>query len=424
MKQKIGFAAADISPPVGIELGGYAGYRPCAGVHDPLFCKAVVLEDARIRYALIVMDLLCVDEALYTRIARAVSVLGIAPERLIVSAIHSHASPCGVVLGEGPLAQINRFGDSDPAAFGAYTDSVVAAALDACGRAVAALEPFAVRTARGALPRIGSERHTGEEARGMLTVIQCRTESGKNLILYHFPCHPTVLSPANLEASADIIGGIADRLDADLAVFVNGAAGDISTRFTRRESSFAECDRMAGVAAEAISALIDGAQYREPTPIKGIHSRISLRAREVESEETACRNLEEATLRWKQAEAEGMEPGKLRLLKTYVEGAGVSLEFSRIMGGIRQFELPVTVFSFAGLKFATVPGELYSTLWHDRAVPICYANGYYRYIADRGAYDDNDYEAMAAILARGEGEVFADQLNKLLEQLDITENGG
>lgn len=94
------------------------------------------------------------------------------------------------------------------------------------------------------------------------------------------------------------------------------------------------------------------------------------------------------------------------------------------MGGIRQFELPVTVFSFAGLKFATVPGELYSTLWHDRAVPICYANGYYRYIADRGAYDDNDYEAMAAILARGEGEVFADQLNKLVEQLDITENGG
>ena len=34
---KIGFAKRDITPPAGTELGGYAGYRPCAGVHDPSY---------------------------------------------------------------------------------------------------------------------------------------------------------------------------------------------------------------------------------------------------------------------------------------------------------------------------------------------------------------------------------------------------
>ena len=43
---KIGFSKLDITPPVGTPLGGYAGYRPCGAAHDPLHCKAVVLEQA------------------------------------------------------------------------------------------------------------------------------------------------------------------------------------------------------------------------------------------------------------------------------------------------------------------------------------------------------------------------------------------
>lgn len=55
---KIGFAKRNISPPPGLELGGYAGYRPNAGVHDPLYCKAVVLQQRGIRYALVASWLL------------------------------------------------------------------------------------------------------------------------------------------------------------------------------------------------------------------------------------------------------------------------------------------------------------------------------------------------------------------------------
>ena len=66
---RLGFAKREITPPRGIVLGGYAGFRPCGGVHDPLYCKAVVLEQGMERYCLVTLDLLCVDEALYGRVA-------------------------------------------------------------------------------------------------------------------------------------------------------------------------------------------------------------------------------------------------------------------------------------------------------------------------------------------------------------------
>ena len=415
---KIGFAKTDITPPEGVELGGYAGFRPCTGVHDPLQCKAVVLEQEGVRYALVVLDLMCVDEALAVRVAREIEGLGITRERLLVSAIHSHAAPQGSVPGEGPLDRVNNECIINREVFTQYMLSVVASAGDACRKAVENLEYFRSRSARGPAPQIGSERHTGAPPEGELTAIQCLTDSGKNLIVHNFPCHPTVLSAANLEASADFVGGIEKRLDCDMAVFVNGAAGDISTRFTRRESSFAECERMARIAAEKITDMLDNAAYTQPESLRGIHSTVTLKTREVEREEEARNRLEETTERWQEAISRGDDAGTVRILKSYVEGAGVSLEFARNLVGIHELHLPVTVFRFAGLNFASIPGELFSTLKPPDISIISYTNGYYRYICDEKAYESGYYEALAAIVARAEGERLVKALESLVDELN------
>ena len=54
---RIGFSKVDITPPIGTELGGYAGYRPSSGVHDPLHCRAVLLEQDSLLYALVSLEL-------------------------------------------------------------------------------------------------------------------------------------------------------------------------------------------------------------------------------------------------------------------------------------------------------------------------------------------------------------------------------
>lgn len=414
---RIGFWKVDITPPLGTELGGYAGYRPCSGVHDRLHCAAVVLEQDGVRYALIQLELMCVDEALCARIAQAVQELGISGERLLVCAVHSHAAPQGSVPGEGPLDQVNNSCIVNREAFTDYMLSVVAAAAHACNEAVGNLEAFQVRIAKGIRPQVGSERHTGEQPGGDLTVIQFRTESGKSLILYNFPCHPTVLSADNLLVSADCAGSGEEKLGVDMAVFLNGAAGDISTRFTRKEASFAECERMRDVTAEAVRELLYGLPYKAPEPLRGIHKRITLQAKQVLPEETAQKQLEETKLRWQQAISEGADGGTVRILKSYVEGAGVNLEFARTLCGIRQLHLPVTAFRFCGVDFVTIPGELFSTLQPRDVSVIGYANGYYRYVCDEHAYEAGYYEALAAIIARGEGEKLMGEITQLLRRL-------
>ncbi len=420
---RIGFSKIDITPPVGTELGGYAGYRPCSGVHDMLHCRAVVLEQDNVRYALVQLELMCVDEALFERIAQAVEPLGIAKERLIVCAIHSHAAPQGSVPGEGPLDLVNNSCIVNREAFTDYMLSVVFAAAAACKDAAENLEAFQVRAARGLRPQVGSERHTGARPGGDLTVIQCRTESGRSLILYNFPCHPTVLSADNLLVSADCAGGVEEKLDADMAVFLNGAAGDISTRFTRRESSFAECARMRDVTVEAVKGLLAGLSYAAPEPLTGIHTRITLQAKQVLTEEAARKQLEETTARWQQAVSDGADAGTVRILKSYVEGAGVNLEFARTLKDIRQLHLPVTAFRFCGMMFVTIPGELFSTLQQDGISVIGYANGYYRYVCDENAYEAGYYEALAAIIARGEGEKLVDEILRILQMPDADAAG-
>lgn len=414
---KIGFSKKEITPPLGMELGGYAGYRPNSGVHDPLYCKAVLLEQENVRYGLVVLDLMCADESLCAGIAAAAAPLGIEKQHLVVAAIHSHAAPAGVIGGEGALARINEAIVPENPGFPAYMQSVVDAAAAACAEAAVGLEPFRVRTARGEMPPVGSERHTGEKVDACLTAAEFLLESGKKLIFYNFPCHPTVLPAANLLVSADFVGQIEKHLDADLTVFANGAAGDISTRFTRRESSFSECARMGKLAADYIRSLLEQATTVEPAPLTGATAMVTLPARQVETEEAARRQLEETTARWQQAVQDGEDAGTVRILKSYVEGAGVNLEFARSMADIREFSVPVAVFRFAGLSFATVPGEFYSTLLPAGVSAICYANGYYRYIADRNAYDAGHYEALAAIVARSGGEILSNTIRQMLDRL-------
>ena len=175
---------------------------------------------------------------------------------------------------------------------------------------------------------------------------------------------------------------------------------------------------MGRIAAEQIQNVISDVPFEDPEPIRGIHTTITLNARQVESPEEAEKRLEELTAQWKAAEAGGADAATVRTLKSYAEGAGLNLQFARTMGDLRQLHLPVTVFRFCEMDFATVPGELFSALQPENLSIIGYANGYYRYIGGEDAYEANYYEALAAIIARGEGEQLVKKIEELRQHLN------
>ena len=246
--------------------------------------------------------------------------------------------------------------------------------------------------------------------------ITCNEEEAELLASVSLLTNKPIIFAANMSDS-DFTAGIEELLGGDMAIFLNGAAGDISTRFTRQESSFTECVRMGEIAAKHIQTVIQDQPFATPQPLRGIHTTITLAPRPIVSVDVAEAELQERTANWEAAKESGADATSLRMLKTYVEGAWVNAEFAKSMAGIQQLHLPITLFSFAGLEFATIPGELFSTLQPEGLSIIAYANGYFRYVCPEEAYVANHYEAMAAIVARGSGEQLLQEIQQLRRQL-------
>lgn len=94
-----GIGKVDLTPPPGLPMFGYARARQhdAAGVRTRLYARALYLEDARgERVALVQCDLGAISALLHRQVAQAVvQETGIAADRLLLAATHTHAGPGG-----------------------------------------------------------------------------------------------------------------------------------------------------------------------------------------------------------------------------------------------------------------------------------------------------------------------------------------
>ena len=96
MRLVAGAAAVDITPPVGVPMAGFASRTKGAeGVDDPLFVKALVLEDTKgSRVGIVTSDLIGVPKWLSEKVRhRAEREADIPPEGLLLCASHTHFGP-------------------------------------------------------------------------------------------------------------------------------------------------------------------------------------------------------------------------------------------------------------------------------------------------------------------------------------------
>ncbi|MSU21091.1 MAG: hypothetical protein EXS30_06820 [Pedosphaera sp.] len=91
---RVGFAAADITPPVGWRRAGSYTEVISTGVHDPLMTKAMVVEDGTTTFAFVGNDLCSVPRDL-TDLARALASerTGIPVANIVITATHTHGGP-------------------------------------------------------------------------------------------------------------------------------------------------------------------------------------------------------------------------------------------------------------------------------------------------------------------------------------------
>jgi neutral ceramidase len=91
---RVGFAQADITPPVGWRRAGGFSELISTGVHDPLLTKAMVVQDGATAFAFVGNDLCSVPRDL-TDLARrrASQKTGIPAANIIITATHTHGGP-------------------------------------------------------------------------------------------------------------------------------------------------------------------------------------------------------------------------------------------------------------------------------------------------------------------------------------------
>lgn len=89
-----GAAKVEITPPLGVPLVGGFGGNPAKVIHDPLYVKALILDDKETTLVFVALDLLSVDFNVADEMKKQINeAMGIPTANIVVSATHTHYGP-------------------------------------------------------------------------------------------------------------------------------------------------------------------------------------------------------------------------------------------------------------------------------------------------------------------------------------------
>jgi hypothetical protein len=444
---------AAVSPfPIadGTPLTGYAAREgPTTGTLDPLTTGVLVLEREGARLVIVAADVAAVDAALVQEIAAAAN---IEPSELALCASHTHSGPAGVVPRLHP-ANPNELDPELRARF-------VTLAAGAITAARSGLQPVDLLFGQTEVEGVAANRNVPAiPADARLSVLATRRGDGSlQCVVVHFACHPTILGADSRMVSADFPGALRRHLgkllpwgrNEPVVLFVNGAAGDISTRFTRRAQDATEVDRLGGLLAAAANDALRTVRPL-PGPLRHGSSNVTLTPRSFPSSPTISPGLTgegavdvQTRDHWQlnptptlpspsalgeglgvRASREGLRVRELqRIIETRAQGAAMLTALAALPEGAIATRCDLDVWMLGDLALVSVPAELFSSFGSqiadasdDPTLVLGYSNGYIGYLADRRAHEAATYEALASPYGPESGELVTSAATALVSQL-------
>jgi hypothetical protein len=424
-----GWASVEITPAVPCRMGGYgARMQPANAIHDPLYASALALGTQVQPFVLIICDCLDMHADITQEMQRSIAT-SIPGATVWLSATHTHSGPI--------ISHDESISPETPHT--AAAERLIAGAGKAAEDAVAQMHPVHARWASGAIKDVASNRdhpeHTADIALDLLCFYDVNEQIGEPIAIFgSFPCHPTVMSAANLAISADLPGAFRRQMHeifrarqaiAPTVALATGAAGDISTRHTRQGQDFEELERLGRLLAEQAYTLLAQAQ---PIRLDLPHvqtARVAVGAKPALSadELVAYTSIIETSM---QKARQADKVAEARTLETALQGLQVAQKRAMMQGKGQQKEersLEVAVAALGEVAFAAVPGELYNRIGSEvrqtAGRPLLflgYTNGYVGYIPTCEAYSEMDYEVLMSPFAPGTAERLGDALRAMLTQ--------
>jgi hypothetical protein len=407
---RAGVAEGNITPPLGIEMGGFGRrVQPAVEVRDPLFAKALILENDGERVGIVSCDLLGFSLEYDRELRHAIATTGVVKaDRVMIACTHNHAGPatqflrnCGMV-DEKWLAFLKR------------------QILEIVAQAAATLQPVTMEYSFGRVARnynrraflreVGDPQRERESHERDTRVSVAQFKSGEKPVanLLHYACHPVTMLRHNRGLSAEYCGMAARTLQEKtgaITLFLNGACGDINplvrddsgqlkpvTDFCNGYEHTIELGKAIGEAAHRA--------LKRARPIASTKLSATMQYAEVPSNIKPVQEIEK-TLRFHQAalKARRLDETELWVHTTFLDWAQAAR--AAVLKGSETQSTPVpmqqvsigelTLFGVGGELFSAIGKRIQKTIGAPCLV-VGYANGNIGYLPTRRAFSIGDYE--------------------------------
>lgn len=257
---KVGVFSEKLPSRIGMPLSGYRPIRYSAREHRPLYVRVTVFEnEAGELFIAVLLDALAVGKKWSGQLRRRIHHL-FSNRRVYINiaSTHSHSSHVAALCGEDVMARVfpDVFAAAEP------DEEICRVILEAILRAHNSLDNLtAIRLYSHAISGVGAgRRERGTYLWLPLQVAQFICADHPPIVWVNFPCHPTVLGREHTWISPDLHGSAAQKLQErgyQVGGIWNSTAADISTRYTRKESSIEELERLSGRLADQIVDILN-----------------------------------------------------------------------------------------------------------------------------------------------------------------------
>jgi len=391
----LGYGESIITPREGKHrLAGYIKRKEYAScILDHIYIKVLVLEPLNDSPLVISsVDLLAIDNNMFNDIFNVVRTY-VGNAELVVSATHTHSAPSTLYRN----LYILPAEDFDPDYYQFFLESfekVLQSALENKEKVACHIHNINI------YEKVATNRRDPKlPIDSKAVILTCQGNKNKAGII-NYGIHPTVLGPQNLCISRDLPGIVEDVLYKETGVkyiFINGAAADVSTRFTRKNQTYEEVIRLGTLLAYNILKEID----REK-PIELKYSALLKKTKKVEvvvdkEKFKKLTNINADTIHQKRIQNDVIQNSGYKRLLESIKEALEALEIieKNIARLSDTLEITIEAIGLGNLGIVAFPGEAISKAsieCREKAEGVAvifagYSNGYYGYFSDMPTLD-------------------------------------
>jgi hypothetical protein len=270
---RAGFAQVEITPPVGVELGGFGQFlrRRSNGVYQSLYAKTMAVERGGIEVFIVACDLIGLTKGIADEARSYASELtGVPVERIMVCCTHTHSGPATVdLIGWGEPDQ--RYLARLPGMI-ARSASLAHSSLGQAQMSVAEVEADGLSYNRVYGGKPDGESH-GAPLDKKVAVFKFSSEDRLLGLASYFSVHPVVCCEGTFKIHGDFVGVASNMIargngDA-VALFLQGACGDINSIY-RHKPEGVSLKNLERLAKRSVQILRRGLAEAEPMRVDSV----------------------------------------------------------------------------------------------------------------------------------------------------------